>query len=206
MPGLREEKKKFVRSKILDAALEIFLNEGYAAATTKKIACKADIGEGTIYNHFKSKREILITLYNEHFDNLRKTTLKITPLPGKSPKEYLLDFFDYYFFEIKNLSKEWLRELFLFIYHKDRESSDKNYHSLLETDEIFLARLREYLDKLKQLKIISPDLETDPLIEIIYSLLMHYYSRYAVIEEMSYEQFITQLMKLISYTLDKCLN
>jgi AcrR family transcriptional regulator len=47
---------------ILDAALEVFAEKGFASATTAEIAQAAGVAEGTIYNYFKSKRELFIAV------------------------------------------------------------------------------------------------------------------------------------------------
>jgi AcrR family transcriptional regulator len=50
------------KEEILQAAGSIFSEKGYASATIHDIAIKADIGDGTIYNYFPGKREILLTI------------------------------------------------------------------------------------------------------------------------------------------------
>lgn len=44
---------------ILDAALKIFEQKGFNAATTSEIAKEAGIAEGTIFRYFKTKKDIL---------------------------------------------------------------------------------------------------------------------------------------------------
>ncbi len=46
------------RNRILDAALQIFGEVGYAKATIKDIARVADIAPGTVYTYFADKREL----------------------------------------------------------------------------------------------------------------------------------------------------
>ncbi|HWQ41026.1 MAG TPA: TetR/AcrR family transcriptional regulator [Desulfosporosinus sp.] len=46
--------------KILKAALTVFTEKGYSASTTSEIARVAGIAEGTIFRHFKTKKEILL--------------------------------------------------------------------------------------------------------------------------------------------------
>ncbi len=48
------------RQQILDAALSVFSEKGFDTATTAEIARTAGVAEGTIYNYFKSKRELFI--------------------------------------------------------------------------------------------------------------------------------------------------
>ena len=51
------------RQAILDAAMKVFAQRGYAAATIRAIAREANIAQGTIYLYFPSKRDLLLALY-----------------------------------------------------------------------------------------------------------------------------------------------
>jgi AcrR family transcriptional regulator len=53
------------RSEILAAAARVFAEKGYANSTTKAIADAADMAEGTLYNYFHGKREILMAIAGE---------------------------------------------------------------------------------------------------------------------------------------------
>lgn len=44
---------------ILEAAIKIFSDKGYSAATTSEIAKEAGVAEGTIFRYFKTKKDIL---------------------------------------------------------------------------------------------------------------------------------------------------
>ena len=48
------------RNQILDAATSVFAEKGYHRATTKEIASVAGVSEGTIYNYFDNKADLLI--------------------------------------------------------------------------------------------------------------------------------------------------
>ncbi len=74
MPGQnrKEQLTAIRRQQILDAALAVFSQKGYDRATTAEIARRAGVAEGTIYNYFKSKRDVLLSLVKEYLaiDNL----------------------------------------------------------------------------------------------------------------------------------------
>lgn len=53
------------QSEILAAAARVFADKGYANTTTKEIAEAADVAEGTLYNYFGGKREILLAIAHE---------------------------------------------------------------------------------------------------------------------------------------------
>lgn len=53
---------------ILRAALKIFSEKGYSAATTSEIAKEAKVAEGTIFRYFKTKKQILIGIMTKFSD------------------------------------------------------------------------------------------------------------------------------------------
>lgn len=53
------------RRRIMSAAARLFAQKGFANTTTKEIAHKADMAEGTLYNYFDSKRGILLAVAKE---------------------------------------------------------------------------------------------------------------------------------------------
>jgi AcrR family transcriptional regulator len=54
---------KDTRNRIARAALEVFVAHGFDGATTRQIAAAADLSEGAIYRHFRSKDEIGAELF-----------------------------------------------------------------------------------------------------------------------------------------------
>jgi TetR/AcrR family fatty acid metabolism transcriptional regulator len=51
------------REEIMAAAARVFAEKGYAHATIREIADQADIAEGTLYNYFEGKHEILLAIF-----------------------------------------------------------------------------------------------------------------------------------------------
>jgi AcrR family transcriptional regulator len=56
----RERRIAARKAQILDAAAQVFAEKGFHAATTREIADAADVSEGTIYNYFGSKEDLLL--------------------------------------------------------------------------------------------------------------------------------------------------
>nr|WP_029681588.1 TetR/AcrR family transcriptional regulator [Picosynechococcus sp. NKBG15041c] len=48
------------RDRILKAALQLFAQKGYEKTTTKELAEKAKVAEGTLFRHFSNKKSILV--------------------------------------------------------------------------------------------------------------------------------------------------
>jgi AcrR family transcriptional regulator len=57
---IRQQLIEARRNQILDAAVEVFAEKGFHHTTTKDIASRAGIAEGTIYNYFEGKDDLLI--------------------------------------------------------------------------------------------------------------------------------------------------
>ncbi|MBX7221314.1 MAG: TetR/AcrR family transcriptional regulator [Blastocatellia bacterium] len=71
--GTKERKQKHkedLRQRILDAARELFVSEGYRSASIRKIAEKIEYSPTAIYFYFKDKAEILDALCSETFIGL----------------------------------------------------------------------------------------------------------------------------------------
>jgi AcrR family transcriptional regulator len=57
-----EEKFTDKQKKIILAAIESFSEKGYAATSTSEIAKKAGVAEGTIFRHYKTKKDLLVSI------------------------------------------------------------------------------------------------------------------------------------------------
>ena len=64
------------REKIIDSAVTLFVEQGVAGTTTREIAKKANVAEGSIYRYFPSKEELAWIIFHDHHilmaDNLKK--------------------------------------------------------------------------------------------------------------------------------------
>jgi TetR/AcrR family fatty acid metabolism transcriptional regulator len=56
------------RMVILDAALRTFVKRGYPETKVAEIASEAGVAEGTIYNYFPSKEDLLLALFDEKWN------------------------------------------------------------------------------------------------------------------------------------------
>src|SRR5438105_8505067 len=53
------------RERILDAAVRVFAEKGFYGAKVSEIAREAGVADGTIYLYFKSKDDLLISLFED---------------------------------------------------------------------------------------------------------------------------------------------
>ncbi|HNN13661.1 MAG TPA: TetR/AcrR family transcriptional regulator [Anaerolineales bacterium] len=76
------------RLQIEDAAIELFIEQGYHATSMRQIADRADLALGGIYNHFKSKDEIFeAVIVDKH--PYKKLLPLILEAEGESMEDFL---------------------------------------------------------------------------------------------------------------------
>lgn len=87
-PDLRTRQKiryfatmKNKKKQIINAAIQLFSKHGYRATTMRQIGKKAGITAGSLYNHVRSKEEILLEIQTEFIDDMieRMNSCKTKP-------------------------------------------------------------------------------------------------------------------------------
>ena len=77
---------KDIEENILSAAFELFGEYGYKEADMKKIAKKAGIAVGTLYNYYSNKKELFIKVFEMSWKNTF-SRLDDMYMENLSPKE-----------------------------------------------------------------------------------------------------------------------
>ena len=72
----RQQQKAELRARILDAAREIFVREGWTQVSMRRLAERIEYSPGTIYLHFRSKETLLNSLVEESFARLAQALEK----------------------------------------------------------------------------------------------------------------------------------
>jgi len=58
--GRRERRRREIRDRLYQTAVELFLEQGYERTTMDEIATRADVARTTVFNHYPRKFEFLI--------------------------------------------------------------------------------------------------------------------------------------------------
>ena len=76
------------KNQILDAALSVFTRKGFGEATVADIAAEAGIGVGTIYNYYKDKHDLLISLIAQSLISPNLTEL-LSSIPSHDDQQFM---------------------------------------------------------------------------------------------------------------------
>lgn len=78
----RARQRASLRREILDAASQLFVEEGYDRVTMRRVAEKIDYSPTTIYLYFKDKRELFAAICDETFAQLASRLERLRATPG----------------------------------------------------------------------------------------------------------------------------
>src|SRR5947207_11056152 len=84
--GKRAQNKAAIRKRIVTAALSLFQTKGFDATTTRAIARKAGIAEGTVFNYFRTKEDIALHFFEQEVDQAI-ASVRDNPRLRKAPLE-----------------------------------------------------------------------------------------------------------------------
>jgi AcrR family transcriptional regulator len=85
-----------MRQRIIEAAITIAAQSGFAQATTKEIAREADCSEGIIYHYFASKHELFLAVIKENTEEFLRQ-LKEEVEAGETARDRLEKVVDFHF-------------------------------------------------------------------------------------------------------------
>ena len=140
MPRIDRKQREFERrgEEILSTALKLFSKPNWESVTIEQIAKAAEVGKGTVYNHFSSKDELLFRLMMRFYHGLLQNLQQET----KEDEEFLYSFrriFEYAFrYHLERREYRYVVEYCNRIDFKER--ADESWHaSFMELDQAFGA-------------------------------------------------------------------
>ena len=165
----RERRIAARKSTILYAAGRLFAEKGYHRTTTKDIAEAADVSEGTIYNYFISKDDLLFGIMTELTESGKLgEQLQSSYLEG--PREFLLTILQQrYEFLQKNgdMLQAVLSEILV-----NPELRRRYYEELIiPSQELLEHHLRERIE-MGQIRLIDPSIAARILLAMLSGLFI----------------------------------
>jgi AcrR family transcriptional regulator len=82
------------REQIVTEALKLFYRDGFNATGVDRISTEAGVSKKTLYNHFKSKDELVLATLRKRDGLFRNRLMRETERLGSTPRDRLLTIFD----------------------------------------------------------------------------------------------------------------
>lgn len=174
------------KEKILNAALKLFIKEGFHGTSTSKIAKEAGVSNGTLFHHFKTKESLISRLYIKIKEDYKNYLLEHM-IPCKTSKSNIKQFWfscvqwalenkdNITFFTmfsnspyIDNLSKEEASRNFNFIFELFKEAIDDEILIDVNPDLItnsFFASVQAFSNFVKD----NPD-KSEEYLEVVFKM------------------------------------
>lgn len=129
------------RTEIMDAAMLLFMEKGYANTTTQDIVDKVNISRGLLYYHFKNKEDILYCLVERYSEKLLRDIHVIVNDDDKTAIEKIRAFIDATIISTDNVSAEGTELQKTVDLEENRYMLDKLSHKLIEKLTIYFERI-----------------------------------------------------------------
>ncbi len=189
--GLREIKKERARRAILEAARNMFFNNGFDGTTIEEIAEKAEVAVGTVYNYFDSKSALILAITADDTSTVlgEKFHIRESFTGLESVKLYISTF-------MGNLSiypKRLLRELMREGWRSDTSLSK----GLISQDLTLLDGLATILRELTEKQKLKSGTDIEHASLAIYGVITTTIMWYAADEERTSEQMLESLEKML---------
>lgn len=81
------------RERLIEVAAQIFVEKGYAQATTREICLAANTNITSIHYYFGSKKDLYRAIFSEPFKNFPKLLINTESLLNKTPRDALNEFY-----------------------------------------------------------------------------------------------------------------
>ena len=89
-PLPRAQRTAQTRQRILDAALRLFAQNGYAAASLQDIADELSVAKAAVYYHYRTKQEILVAIMEPGFSAVDESMARLEAIPRAQRRDTLI--------------------------------------------------------------------------------------------------------------------
>jgi TetR/AcrR family fatty acid metabolism transcriptional regulator len=128
------------KQRILKAAIQIFAEKGYSGTTISEIASLANVADGTVYEYFKNKEDLLISIPEEYFKNHLSRIEETFNI--HNPLKKIRRFIQYHF-RLYLIDQDFLKIYLILILLNRRFYQSRAYESLRLYSQVFEGLIKE---------------------------------------------------------------
>jgi len=179
MARISQIEKDRIRKSILDVSRTFFYDFGYENTSTKMIAKKVGIAEGTIFNYFPSKTDILFESMYENFIGKVDEYNQLLNIESNIT-EAIMDFLFKSMSIVMKLPRKIMAELTIQGAKMARKNPER-FKKMADMDFKSMKEIEKYLGRLKEKNILKEVNETQLseviFSSVIYELMLYLYDR-----------------------------
>ena len=177
--------------RIFSAAEKIFAEKGYNQVTISDIAKLSNVSEGTIYEYFKNKEDLLLSIPKQRFEEHMQDLKEIFKL--KTPLRKLRRFIRYHFFLYMS-DPHFVKVFLLHI-----QLSQRFYNSTVyETFQKYTQILTDVLEEGKKDGSIRNNVNTRIFRNLFLGSFNHIALRWLILEEGGYTDKMGEIDEVVS--------
>jgi AcrR family transcriptional regulator len=185
-----QERSRVTVEVILDAAAQVFEARGYAEGTTNRIAERAGVSIGSVYEYFPNKDAIVVALAERELERERQDILKGVEAPGPGGLDGLLRRFVEAVVGFHARSPALYRMLF------DEAVHPPETHACVLRFEESLAHVLEAALREHRVAVEDPDLAAHLVVQTTESLAHRFVLR--GIHELDQASFVDEVTRLLA--------
>lgn len=186
MARITKELKEDTEACIIEAATKSFIEHGFEKTKTKAIATHCHIAEGTLFNYFKTKDDLLVKV----FETLATDSHESLTTPSISPMDYLLDLCFSPLRQMNKIPKGFMLDL-LMSSMKLAKKKPHLFHRLLALDKKYLETLEANL--VRYCEFPEKGITSSDLSSMIYAILAADYFMYLYLSDQDEKAFIAHV-------------
>jgi AcrR family transcriptional regulator len=182
MARITQENKEETKAAIIKESLKLFTDLGYAKTNTKTIAQRCNIAEGTIFNYFATKDDILMAV----FENL-SIQADLTEMPSSiHPTDKIIDIFIIPLRKLNRIPKQFVMDIMISAMKLSKKNNTL-LHKLLALDMSYVKKAEEQIKV--SLTFEQYEMNAQILSEILYATVATEYLLYIFNETMPFGEF-----------------
>ncbi len=175
MARIGAEKKAEIRNRILEVSKDLFMTKGYENTSTSEIAKAVGIAEGTIFNYFKTKAEIYMSILSVSFINVTEEEFNSIDFTT-GVVEILMHLIEKTGKKILILPKRVLIEMGVVMINFSKTAPNL-LKKMVEIDFRFIDQVYEIIVRLQESGTIKP-CDARHFSEIVYSAFIYEFMMY----------------------------
>ncbi len=191
MAGLREQQKADRELRILRAAVTLFKAEGYRAARIEDLAEIAEVSVGTVYNYYRTKGDILISIVAMEVEEVLETGAELAadPPPGLETalRTLILHYCEH---SLSYLSKEMWRMAMAISIEASETPNGRRYNAL---DRKLARQVTDLIATLQRRGEARSDVDPEPIGRLVFNDLNMMFIDFVKDESMSFDALRTEI-------------